>query len=66
MNAFIEVTVNANGKKTLINVAHIVQVIDNKIYLDDALANDTDYDKVTCAENYNKILEKISEAVNNG
>lgn len=61
MKGFIEV--RDSNKTRLINVKHIVEVIDNKIYTDDIPPFASDYPFVDCIENYEEIKQKIAEAV---
>ncbi len=67
IKGFIEVTLLSNKKNTLLNVSHITQVSwgeqCGKVYLDDALACNLDYDVVICVEGYEEIKNLIQEAM---
>lgn len=64
MKNFIEI----HEKRTpdephLINVNHIVDVVDNKIYTDDMLPTAVDFSYITCVESYDEIKALIEKAV---
>ena len=59
MSKFIEVH---SEKPHLINIDHIVEVIDNTIYTDDFLPNATDFPHCSCKESYEEIKQLIYNA----
>ena len=59
MKGFIEVT--RKGKKRLVNINHIIEVIGNIIYLDDDPPIGFE-----CVESYEEIAEKIANAAMKG
>lgn len=59
MKGFIEVT--RKGKKRLVNINHIIEVIGNIIYLDDDPPIGLE-----CVESYEEIAEKIANAAMKG
>lgn len=61
MKGFIEVHTN-DGKCHLVNIRHIVEVDDNKIYTDDIPEFATDYPCFECWECYEEIRDKIERA----
>lgn len=62
IKGFIEVTCQDN-KKRIINVNHIEEVCDNKIYIVFNCPDSIEQDYFTCQETYEEIKEKIREAV---
>ena len=61
-NPFIEVHSIDSGKPHLINVYHIVEVIENVIYTDDSLSSSTDFPHCNCRETYEEIKTLIYNA----
>lgn len=59
MKGFIEVT--SRGKKRLVNINHIIEVIGNTIYLDDNPPMGID-----CGESYEEIAGMIANAAMKG
>ena len=45
------------------NVHHIVDVIDNRIYTDDTFPEATDYTYICCVETYEEIKNLIERAM---
>lgn len=62
MKGFIEIH-TTDGVPHLVNVCHIVEVVENKIYTDDIAPFATDYPHFECWECYEEIVDKIAEAV---
>lgn len=54
------------GKARLINISHIVEVVDNYIYTDNTPNFATDFDCIECRETYTEICEKIKKALKGG
>ena len=46
----------------LVNINHITEVIDNKIYTDDILPEAYDYPYIECCESYEEIKDMIAKA----
>lgn len=61
MKGFIEIH-TTHGTVHLVNIRHIVEVVDNVIYTDDMFPNATDYPHFECQESYEEIRDKIAEA----
>lgn len=61
MKGFIEI-LTTDGIVHLVNIRHIVEVVDNVIYTDDMLPDATDYPRFECWESYEEIRDKIAEA----
>ena len=61
MKGFIEIH-TTDGTVHLVNIRHIVEVVDNVIYTDDMLPDATDYPHFECQESYEEIRDKIAEA----
>lgn len=61
MKGFIEIH-TTDGTVHLVNIRHIVEVIDNVIYTDDMLPDAMDYPHLDCLESYEEIRDKIAEA----
>lgn len=55
---FIDVT-DLRGKKHLVDVDHIIGVINETIYLDDTANFATDVSRIDCAESYEELRQKI-------
>lgn len=62
MKGFIEVTCIQTRSTHFININHIVEVIDNTIYTDDAPGFVTDFPHIDCVECYEEIVAKIGAA----
>lgn len=62
MKNFIEVHAKG-GNLHLINVNHIVEVIDQTVYTDDTFPDATDYSHTVCTETYEEIKALIEKAV---
>ena len=62
MARFIEVHERNSGKVHLINVEHIVEVVNNVIYTDDITPNLTDFPHCPCEETYEDIKQLIYNA----
>lgn len=61
MKGFIEVHTD-DGKCHLVNIRHIVEVVDNKIYTDETPRFAADYPCFECWEGYEEIRDKIERA----
>lgn len=66
MKNFIEIHGAQTGTARLINISHIVDVIENCIYTDDTPNFATDYCCIECRETYTEICEKIKNATEGG
>lgn len=63
MKQFIEVHEQSNPHIAhLVNINHITEVIDNKIYTDDILPDAYDYPHIECYESYEEIKDIIAKA----
>lgn len=62
MKGFIEVMAT-DGRKRLLNINHIEEVIGSTIYLDVVNPDAFEQDHVKCEESYEEIKAKIAEAV---
>ena len=63
MNKFIEVHEQRDPHIAhLVNINHITEVIDNKIYTDDILPEAYDYPYIECCESYEEIKNMIAKA----
>ena len=63
MRMFIEVHLKSDSTRLcLVNINHIVEVINNKIYTDDILPDADDYPCVECYESYEEIKDMIAKA----
>lgn len=65
MSGFIEVTSCKNGvpeRKRLLNINHIVEVVDNIIFTDNTVHFQLDFDYIECKESYEEIKRKIAYA----
>lgn len=63
MRGFIEVHEREDGKPSLVNINHIVAVVERTIYTDDDAAPFlTDFPRILCEESYEEIRAKIVEA----
>lgn len=63
MKGFIEVHSQERGNPHLINVNHIVEIINNTIYTDDFLPTATDFPHTDCRETYEEIKNMIYNAI---
>lgn len=61
LKGFIEVHATT-GKKHLVNVRHITEVVGSTIYTDDTHPFLTDFSHVDCLESYEEIKRLIEEA----
>lgn len=62
MKGFIEITAK-DGRKRLLNINRIEEVINSTIYLDVINPDAVEQDHVKCEESYEEIKAKIAEAV---
>lgn len=62
MKGFIEITAK-DGRKRLLNITRIEEVINSTIYLDVINPDAFEQDHVKCEESYEEIKAKIAEAV---
>ena len=63
MKQFIEVHEQRDSHTArLVNINHIIDVIDNKIYTDDILPDAYDYPYIECYESYEEIKDMIAKA----
>lgn len=63
MKQFIEVHKQSEPHTAhLVNINHIIEVIDNKIYTDDILPDAYDYPYIECYESYEEIKDMIAKA----
>lgn len=63
MKGFIEVEMQKDNEKRLINIRHIEEVADNYIYLAFNSPNSIEQDYVQCKETYEEIKLKIQNAM---
>lgn len=61
MKGFIEIH-TTDGKPHLVNIQHIVEVVDNVIYTDDFHPDASDFPHIDCVEYYEEIRDKIARA----
>lgn len=62
MKGFIEITAK-DGRKHLLNINRIEEIIDSTIYLDVVNPHCDEQDFIFCEESYEEIKAKIAEAV---
>lgn len=63
MKQFIEVHEQRDPHiARLVNINHITEVVDNKVYMDDILPDAYDYPCIECYESYEEIKGMIAKA----
>lgn len=52
-----------NNKEVVINAAHIVEIVDDVVYLDIIEPEDIEHNYITCQESYEELCAKLAKAM---